>query len=244
MDARKVASGHGWMWLRQGFGLFRKSPLMWIVLLMVYILIIIGASIIPLIGQLLVTLFAPAFVVGFMLAAQAADRDEELELSQLFGGFKTHLSNLVTVGGIYLIGNIVIIFSILMLGGGSAMLGAMMQGADPESIPAAAASGMAVALLLGLALLLPLIMAYWFAPALVAFDGMKPVDAMKLSFHACLKNLAPFTVYGIIAFVLTTLAMIPFGLGLLIMVPTLTATIYTSYRDIFPEGMGQTSSGE
>ena len=44
---------------------------------------------------------------------------------------------------------------------------------------------------------------------------------MKASFVACLKNLLPFLVYGVILFVLCLIAMIPIGLGMLIMVPVM-----------------------
>ena len=42
----------------------------------------------------------------------------------------------------------------------------------------------------------PLFMAIWFAPALVFFNRMAPVDALKASFNACLKNFLSLLVYG------------------------------------------------
>ncbi|MEN6587182.1 MAG: BPSS1780 family membrane protein, partial [Sulfuricella sp.] len=85
-----------------------------------------------------------------------------------------------------------------------------------------------------MALLLPLLMAYWFAPALVLFDGLPAKQAMKLSFAACLRNVLPFTLYGVVGLVLFVLGSIPLGLGLLAVIPVLFATsIYTAYRDIF-----------
>ena len=56
---------------------------------------------------------------------------------------------------------------------------------------------------------------------------------MKASFFACLKNLLPFLVYGVILFVLCLIAMIPIGLGMLIMVPVMMGSIYASYVEIF-----------
>ena len=40
-------------------------------------------------------------------------------------------------------------------------------------------------------------MLIWFAPLLVVFNGLPPLEAMKLSFAACLKNMLPFLVYGV-----------------------------------------------
>jgi len=82
-------------------------------------------------------------------------------------------------------------------------------------------------------LTIPLLMALWFAPALVMLHGLGPLEAMKLSFVGCLRNMLPFLLYGLIALVLTVLAVIPVGLGLLVLGPMITASVYTAYKDIF-----------
>ena len=50
---------------------------------------------------------------------------------------------------------------------------------------------------------------------------------------ACLKNIIAFQIYGVILVVLTVIATMPYGLGLFVLVPTLFASIYASYQDIF-----------
>jgi uncharacterized membrane protein len=65
------------------------------------------------------------------------------------------------------------------------------------------------------------------------FRNAAPLEAMKVSFFACLKNIVPFIVYGVILFVLYVIAMIPFGLGMLIMVPVSMGSVYASYVEIF-----------
>lgn len=90
-----------------------------------------------------------------------------------------------------------------------------------------------IAMLVMLALLVPLAMAVWFAPALVVFHNVAPLEAMKASFFACLKNFVPFLVYGVILLVLCVIAMIPFGLGMLVMVPVMMGSVYASYVEIF-----------
>ena len=90
-----------------------------------------------------------------------------------------------------------------------------------------------LAVLVALALLIPVAMAAWFAPALVVLNDMGVGDAIKASFWACLKNIVPFLVYGLILFGLAIVASIPFGLGWLALGPTLAASVYAAYRDIF-----------
>jgi uncharacterized membrane protein len=76
-------------------------------------------------------------------------------------------------------------------------------------------------------------MALWFAPALVVLRGMAPIEAIKESFLGCLKNVLPFLVYSIVLMVLGIVAAIPLGLGWLVLGPTLIASVYVSYRDIY-----------
>lgn len=244
MQARQVAAGQGWQWLVGGFGLFRKNPLIWLALIAVYFLIALALSIIPIVGQLLFQILAPVFAAGFMLGCRALEQGEELEIAHLFAGFRAHTVQLVTVGGLYLTGVLLFSGMIMLLGGGTMLKipsPEELQGMD-EAAVAAMGKGMLLALLTALALVMPLLMAYWFAPALVALDGLTAVEAMKLSFVACLRNMLPFLVYGTLALVLLVLASIPFGLGLLVMIPVMLASQYASYRDIFadrPQGTSE-----
>jgi uncharacterized membrane protein len=86
-----------------------------------------------------------------------------------------------------------------------------------------------VAMLLGI----PLAMAMYFAPSLVALDAVPVLQAFRLSLIGCLKNILPFLLYGVIAVLLVFLGTIPLLLGLLVVIPLLTIAIYTAYRDIF-----------
>jgi hypothetical protein len=236
VEPRQVAAGQGWQWIVQGFALFRKNPLIWVVLLAIYVLIAVLISKIPLVGPFLSLLLSPVFSAGFLLGARALDQGEELELAHLFGGFQQNTSQLITVGGLYMVGYVVVV-GVMMVTGGGAVVGAIMLGGDqpdPATIAPEAMVGVMLGMLAGMTLLLlPLMMAYWFAPALVLFHEMQPVAAMKQSLFACLRNWVPFLVYGLASFFLAILAAIPFGLGMIILVPTLTASVYTSYRDIF-----------
>jgi uncharacterized membrane protein len=237
MELRKADAGRGWQWIAGGFALFRKNPPIWIALFVIYFLIVIVVSIIPVVGPLVMTLLAPVFTAGFMLACRSVEAGEELELGYLVAGFKHNTGQLVTVGGLYLVGSIIIL-GLMMMSGGGAILGSaalgQMQGIEPNEVMVGAMGGMLIALLVALALLIPLLMAYWFAPALVVLRNMTAMEAMKLSFIGCLRNIWPFLVFGVIAFILTMIAMIPFGLGMLVLVPVLNASIYLGYKDIFP----------
>jgi uncharacterized membrane protein len=88
---------------------------------------------------------------------------------------------------------------------------------------------------------MPLMAAYWFAPALAMLHDVPAVPAMKESFLACFRNFVPMLVYGLVMAALAIAAVIPLGLGFLVWVPVLLATTYTSYRSVFTEDDGEAS---
>ena len=175
-----------------------------------------------------------------MLGCYALDTGDRLKVEHLFAGFKTNTGSLAAVGGLYILGylviGIVVMLLIFLLGGRDifGLIGAIQSGAEPNPQETAQVAYLGIiAVLIGLALIVPLVMAFWFAPALVMFHSLGAVEAMKLSFRGCLRNIAPFLIYGLIALVLMVIAVIPVLLGLLVLVPTLIASTYIGYKDIF-----------
>ena len=243
MEARAVEPGRGWQWIVDGFGIFRKSPLMWIVMTIVVVLLWMVSFLIPVVGPLLFNLLSPVIFAGLMIGCRVVESGDELEIGHLFAGFKTHATPLVTIGGVYLVGTIVIFGIVFMTAGGS-MLPALLSKthSDLETL-AAALRSMALALTIGLAFYVPLIMLIWFAPLLVVFNGLSAVEGMKLSFKACAANLLPFLVYGVAIMVLWFIASIPFLLGLVVLVPVLVCSVYASYKDVFDSGGPQVAGG-
>jgi uncharacterized membrane protein len=243
MKARVVEAGRGWQWIVDGFGLFRKFPLMWIALTVVLVLIWMVSFIIPLLGPLLFNLLFPVLFAGLMSGCKAVDSGEELELAHLFAGFKKNPAALVTIGGVYLVGTIVVVGIIFVTAGGSMLPTVFDKSSSDMQTIAAALRSMALAITLGFALYLPLMMVIWFAPLLVVFHDMNPVQAMKSSFFACLSNWLAFLVYGALILVLWFIASIPLLLGLVVLVPVLICSVYASYKDIFSASPAPTPAG-
>jgi uncharacterized membrane protein len=98
---------------------------------------------------------------------------------------------------------------------------------------AGAFTTMALAVLIGLALFVPIAMAMWFAAPLVVLNQLGPVEAMKQSFNGCLRNVVPFLVYGVVMLVLAIVASVPVGLGWLVLLPIGAGSLYSSYRAIY-----------
>jgi uncharacterized membrane protein len=110
---------------------------------------------------------------------------------------------------------------------------AIMSGGDEEAMIAAVGLPLLLGLLLMMALLMPVIMAIWFAPALVMLNDKQPIEAMRLSFFACLRNILPFLIYSLIGLLLAVAATIPLALGWLVLGPWFYTSTFCAYRDIF-----------
>ena len=170
-----------------------------------------------------------------MSGCKALEQDEELEIGHLFAGFRSNPAPLITLGGIYLVGQVLII-SVAMLVGGDTLMDLWLEGKRVNENELQRVSGnMLSATLVVLALSVPLMMATWFAPLLIMFDRMSPYAAMRLSFFGCLSNFIPLQIYAISLIVLAIIASIPYGLGFFILIPTLFASIYASYKAIFAD---------
>ena len=228
--------GAGWDWIVQGWHLFIKAPLMWIVSLVILFVIAIVMAFIPILGQIAFQLFQAVFAGGLMLACRTLERGGEFELEQLFAGFTKRFVPLLIVGLVFMVAMLAVILVTFAFAGLS-LLPAFMAGDSAAMSAAAAGSAIAImiAVLVMLGLMVPLMMAYWFAPALVMLHDMAPIAAMKASFFGCLSNIVPFLLYGLVMTIGAVLAVIPFGLGMLVWVPVAIASTYVAYRQIFTE---------
>jgi hypothetical protein len=247
MEPRTVAASHGWIWVTGGFALFRKSPATWLVL----VLILFAASkllvLLPLLGILFV-LFMPVFIAGLMEGCRALDRGEALQIGHLASGFRTNAAQLVTLGGVSLVGNLAIMMIVVSLGGDAMStiaktLAESTRAQPPSSEAQAAASTVARALLVGTLASLPLLMALWFAPLLVYFQNAGPLKAMQSSLVASLKNALPLLVFGVAVMLGMFLAMPlalalrQYDLALWLLAPVVLPSLYVSYKDVYPGGL-------
>lgn len=223
-------AGHGWTWIAESWRLFKRQPLLWIGMWVVFAVIMIGVGIIPFLGALLTGVFWPVFVAGFVIGCRALDEGGELEFGHLFAGFRDRIGTLLGVGALTLVASF-IIGMVVGLGVGVGAFSTMSG--DAEAMAALGGTTVLLTVLITLALLLPVMMAAWFAPALVVFQQEGVIDSMKQSFAGCLKNIVPFLVYGVVFLLLGVLASLPIFLGWLVLGPMLSASVYTSYKDIY-----------
>src|SRR5262245_46015664 len=114
MHVRSVAPGRGWAWIVAGLLLFLRSPVQWILLLVILFAAKKLLSIFPVLAlaalfSVLAMLLMPVFMAGLMDGCRALAEGQRLKVTHLLQGFRRNAANLVTIGGISLVGNLVII---------------------------------------------------------------------------------------------------------------------------------------
>jgi len=233
VEARSVDASCGIDWWGKAWKLLTRDALIWVVMAVLFMVIMIVLGFVPLLGSIAASVLLPVFVGSWMLAARKVQGGAALEVGDLFLGFKDQVKPLLVLGALFFAVSVVI----ALIGGAlgmSAVMGLMMGGSryTTGGTMAALGAGM-LALLVMVVLGFLAAMAMWFAPALVVLRGIAPVDALKASFAANLKNIVPFLVYSVIGFVASIVASIPFGLGWLVLTPVMLLSLYVSYQDVF-----------
>jgi uncharacterized membrane protein len=237
LPSRVNPAGAGWRWIASGWRIFTRAPLMWVIAIVLLVVAALVMGIIPFIGTLAFQLLQGVIAGGFMVACHSLARGGDFELEHLLSGFKRNFVDLLLVGVFMVVGGLAIMLVLMLFVGASVVPVVMHGGSMEQALAALAGSAMTVLLggLVALALTVPLLAAFWFAPALVALNGMKAWPALKESFFGSFRNFVPFLVYGIVMLVFAILATIPFGLGFLVWVPLAFTSTYCAYRSIFTE---------
>ena len=229
-ESREVDPGACFDWLRQGWAMFLVNPGIWIGTTVLLLVILMAISIVPLFGQIAAHLLVPLFGAGMFRVCRHISDNQEPEIADLFAGFRHQAGQLVMVGVFFAVGVFGIAFMAFLLVSGGVLGGGITGKVGGFGI---ALGGVMLAGLLVLVLSIPVIMATWYAPALVFFHDMKPLDAMKASFAAGAKNWLPMCIFGVFLVVALFFAMLPVGMGLLLLLPVFSGAVYASYRDIF-----------
>lgn len=252
---RKVKANRGAVWLTQGFKLFSSSIAAWfgIATFLFFMLLIPGINTVA-------ALLMPVGIGGLMLGCRLASSGHSFKFEQLFSAIKSDGKELLALSIIYAFASIAIVFvtRYLMLFAGIDVTAALPDNIEQmtneqlidwiNSQKISDLSPIFLNSLVTLLLMIPLFMAYWFAPALIVLKKMTAINSMKLSFIVCRLNLMPFVIYALVgvtylalfflilsiaAFLIPPLAGLALIVGILVIVAVSISSIYTAYVDIF-----------
>lgn len=251
MRAQTVNTAAGWRWLFTGFAIFRRNPPILSLLVIVYWFTVVFLNILPVIGVIAASLVIPGLSVGLMQAARNIERGQSATIQTLYGGLRENTRTLLALGGLYLVATLAVLGMSTIIDGGDLLR--YMLASNRTERAAVEDADFTLPALFVMILLVPVLMAWWFAPVLAAWHRLTLGRALFFSFIACWMNWRAFVAYG--AAVLIVVGVVPgllLGLLLLLMpgaagllsglfmvamalvvAPAIFASFYASYRDIF-----------
>lgn len=242
----RVNATRSLQWLRAGFGSFVRHPIPWLVAGLLSFIVLLCASTLAAVLAPAVPMFSPMLpVVCLVLIVasllRAADHQREGQgprFSDLIDGVRPHGAHLALLGVFFSLPLVLLAMLGLLALGGSLLAGLLgtALGNAVESVASGLAAFFAyviTSLLVFVVCWALLLLCLFFAPALVLFNHAPPLDAMRLSFSASLRNLPAMLLFALLLSVLFALAVAPAGLGVLILIPVFAGALYQAYRDIF-----------
>ena len=251
MRAQTLPAQAGWKWIFGGFAIFRRNPVVLGMLVVTYWMTVVFLNVLPLVGALAASLAIPGLSVGLMQAARNIERGQPVGLQTLYGSFKDNPRTLLALGATYLCATLGILSMSALLDGGGLLR--FMLSSSPAERAAFEDADFFLPALFVLVAIVPVIMAYWFAPVLAAWHRLSLGRSRFFSFMACWMNWRPFLAYGlglaVVAGVIPgiflglLLVILPAGASfatalvtvpmLMIIAPVIFASFYACYRDIF-----------
>lgn len=229
---RDVRSSRGPAWLAGGWRHFRRAPLVWMGLSAGWMLITLALVLVPVVGGVAANLLQPIFFASFALTARKQLDGAAPEMGDLFLGFRRPLRPLVNLGALLLAVEIGIFFLMSMLG-----LPGVGDGDEVVTVVdyVRLLQGKEWILVVGLVLTAIVKGALWFAPALLAFHEISTAHAVRWSVYAALSSLGAMLAYGIVLTVVFVAGALPWGMGLIVVIPVMLASTYTGYADVFED---------
>lgn len=211
MQLQQNKASDGYVWMRQGFWLFKKNPFAFLMLMFIYIFFAQFSLLIPVFGVFIVLMLTPALTVGFMTACQKIIRGEKVFPTVYLAGLKdvepTTRKNLLVLGTIYAF----LIMALSLVASAFIDFQQLVLLLTEEKQPTIRqVKELYWGLGVGVLLYIPIAMLMWFAPLLVAWEKMSVAKSLFSSWIACWTNKAAFVYYLIIWAIL--LIAVPFFL--------------------------------
>jgi hypothetical protein len=239
---------HGALWVAHGYRLFRAYPFAWLALCPAVWVGLFAIMFIPFAGPVIGLLLMPGLTAGLMLAAAEAQHMRPPLPSTALAPLRAKPRAFLQLGFAYA----ATVFAVMLLG-------LWLGGPKGDVAPAGGLTnplGSLRTLMFALPLYVPILLAFWFAPALVYWHGMKPAKALFFSLVAAWRNLRAFLVYGVIWVLLQIVLPLPVSRLIKLMLPadvadfllalifvpyglvvacTFVCSYYSSYVALFPE---------
>jgi hypothetical protein len=192
----KLPAKTGWIWIKEGFALFRKQPAEISTLFLAYMFLMLGLNLVPVLGQIMPVILVPVFAMAFMQACQNIEQGKRVYPNLLLVGFRSPaLQKLLILGMLYMVAAVIAIAASALVDGGVFWQTVTGQTTlDPKEIQD---SSMSLAMMFSAVVYIPAAMAFWYAAPLIMWQKMGVMKAIFYSFFAVSREMKAFAVYGL-----------------------------------------------
>jgi len=252
MRANRLPAARGLRWVIEAFVVFRIAPVRQLLLSLAFLFVSTITVSLPLIGFAAIWLLFPALVVGPHAVARMAAGGATPNPGLLISGFRQQLPAQLRVGGIFLAAMLVVLAGTALADGGR--FAQAVIGRAPLELGDLQSPELQRAMLIGAGLQTLLLGALWYAPLLVAWNGLSATKAAFFSAAAAVINWRAFLAYSLaIMLLFGFVLMLALGGAMLLggsgigpansalfsvvwtLLPVWFASSYLSYREVFSE---------
>lgn len=227
MQVKTVPATRAVDWFKQGWAIFSKDMVNWVLMALVTGVGFLLLNFLPIIGQIAMCLLIPAVIGGFLYAAQQAANGAPVKLEYLWIVLQDaqKRNQFLALGGILFAAVVTVgIISVAFVGD------SLLRGAI-TGLGGLGFGGMLFMLIVGFVFFV----LFYYTTALMMFRNLPLFDALKACVSMASIQVVPLLVFFLIYAVLSFIASIPFGLGMLVLLPVFIAAIYASCADLCAE---------
>lgn len=191
-----VPASTGIAWVKQGIKTFFKQPLALGGLVFMNFALSQLIVMLPFVGIFIAIVLIPSFNLGLLAASRLASEGTFPMPKTLFEAFRSgpeKTKPMLQLGGFYILGILAVVTVFLIFFGFQQEAINATDAAALQKI--VAKEEFLTAIAAALVLYIPLSIAFWHAPALVFWYGVKPVKALFFSMVAFFRNLGAMLVY-------------------------------------------------
>ncbi|MDM7943856.1 MAG: BPSS1780 family membrane protein [Hydrogenophaga sp.] len=188
MKLHLVPARAGLQWVKLGVKTFFRQPLAMSGLFFMFMAAVSVFSLIPLLGTVISLLLVPVATLGLMAATREATQGRFPMPSTLISGLRgtaVQTRNMLILGAMYTAGLLLVLGTATLFAGEAPVVDPNAGEVSAEMVRASLANQ---GLLAALVVYLPVLMAFWHAPALVHWHGVSPGKSLFFSFMACWGN--------------------------------------------------------
>jgi uncharacterized membrane protein len=212
-------------WYAEAMRLWKRGPATFAGLSFVTLIASIAFEPIPVLGFVAANVIAPLLATGMLYASLAADRGEGPRMKHVLAVFAAPANAQAAVVLAGLVAFAAEAFAALELAGANLFL----PSTDMANLPMRVIVAIYVA---GMVASLPLT----FVPFAALFDGEGLRSAFAASTRGFARNVPALALYAGISFLLLLIGLATMGVGLVLVLPWITAASYAAWKDIFALG--------